>query len=179
MESSSLRDPIIPPINAYGTFNPSSSRRSLRRSHSDSSSRSSRSSRGQPVLYPSAQPTHNTILSRVSRDLIPFASVFDAVQESIKAFFGRNSEASDMISPSSYVRRTESLVIQLLTPITRLGRGRARDQRSCTPSMERASKPYQRQTHACEAPTTRCWRWREPSSGLLKVVERLVRNHRR
>ena len=68
-------DPVIPPINAYGTFDPSllspSSR--LRRTPSGQSSVSAESSH-QPLL-PSQAPQDYRRRSRVSGDLMPFADI--------------------------------------------------------------------------------------------------------
>ncbi|TRM65371.1 Bestrophin, RFP-TM, chloride channel-domain-containing protein [Schizophyllum amplum] len=72
-------DPIIPPINAYGTFNPAQpaaslhprKRRVLLR-HQDSSA----SSTCATALLPSAKHERPTMWGQVSGDLIPFAASF-------------------------------------------------------------------------------------------------------
>ena len=73
-------DPVIPAINAYGTFDPTKLSSSsppqpshlppLRRSASHSSHLSSQSQH-QPLL-PSTQPPADTVMGKVSSDLIPF-----------------------------------------------------------------------------------------------------------
>ncbi|KAF8809755.1 UPF0187-domain-containing protein [Phlegmacium glaucopus] len=79
-------DPIIPPINAYGTFDPakltandstSPSGHLLRRSPSSISqlSNSSAQSRHQALLPSSQSPNQDTILNKISGDLIPFAGI--------------------------------------------------------------------------------------------------------
>ncbi|KIK00193.1 hypothetical protein K443DRAFT_679370 [Laccaria amethystina LaAM-08-1] len=73
-------DPVIPAINAYGTFDPTKLTSSspprpshlppLRRSASHSSHLSSQSQH-QPLL-PSTQPPADTVMDKISSDLIPF-----------------------------------------------------------------------------------------------------------
>jgi hypothetical protein len=73
-------DPVIPAINAYGTFDPTKLTSSsppgpshlppLRRSVSHSSHLSSQSQH-QPLL-PSTQPPADTVMDKISSDLIPF-----------------------------------------------------------------------------------------------------------
>lgn len=73
-------DPVIPAINAYGTFDPTKLSSSspprhshlppLRRSTSHSSHLSSQSQH-QPLL-PSTQPPADTVMDKISSDLIPF-----------------------------------------------------------------------------------------------------------
>ncbi|TEB37921.1 UPF0187-domain-containing protein [Coprinellus micaceus] len=90
-------DFMIPPINAYGTFDPSSQtlQRSARapvpssgqqeisRSGSPASHLSDISSVNQPLL-PSSMPPAQDAMSKVSRDLIPFASTWAR----LKHYFG-------------------------------------------------------------------------------------------
>ncbi|PPR04269.1 hypothetical protein CVT26_004059 [Gymnopilus dilepis] len=86
-------DPIIPPINAYGTFDPAKVTKSSSRAstgsrathhllgHSTSRS-SSRSSVDQHVpLMPSAQPPEEDgVLNKVSGELIPFAGLIASIR---------------------------------------------------------------------------------------------------
>ncbi|KII87025.1 hypothetical protein PLICRDRAFT_242552 [Plicaturopsis crispa FD-325 SS-3] len=114
-------DPIIPPINAYGTFtpptrsrisllHPSSSSSSLRDSPhaapattsrlgeptSGTSTRaSSHSSDARRPLLPSSFPLANTLRNRVARDLIPFASAFSATADAFRRLFGMARVESD------------------------------------------------------------------------------------
>jgi len=83
-------DPIIPPINAYGTFDPqklsgepsSSTHRSLRHSPSQASHLSSISaqSQHQPLLPSSQPPINENVMDQVSRDLIPFAGTISMLR---------------------------------------------------------------------------------------------------
>ncbi|KAF8058525.1 Bestrophin, RFP-TM, chloride channel-domain-containing protein [Lyophyllum atratum] len=72
-------DPIIPPINAYGTFGPNNLKASLRhhlkRSKSQSSSLSSSSDSSHHVLLPSTLPDDDTMMAKVSSELIPFSGI--------------------------------------------------------------------------------------------------------
>ncbi|RDX43028.1 UPF0187-domain-containing protein [Lentinus brumalis] len=74
-----LRDPVIPPINAYGTF----MARPLHLAHSSSSSVSSDAEeRARHPLLPGAVAAHGTskgIFGDVRADLIPFANVVQGV----------------------------------------------------------------------------------------------------
>ncbi|KAF8971759.1 Bestrophin, RFP-TM, chloride channel-domain-containing protein [Flammula alnicola] len=88
-------DPIIPPINAYGTFDPkklsSGSRASstgavhrlLRRSASQSSQLSSLSaqSQHQPLLPSSQPPPDDNVMDKISSDLIPFAGTISLLRQ--------------------------------------------------------------------------------------------------
>jgi len=75
----STPDPIIPAINTYGTFNPTRPSRSRSRPTSRGSAESGDSSasvESRPLL-PSMVPNQGTgLMSSVSRDLIPFESIF-------------------------------------------------------------------------------------------------------
>ncbi|KIM45329.1 hypothetical protein M413DRAFT_442007 [Hebeloma cylindrosporum] len=88
------RDPIIPPINAYGTFDPdklfskstvpsSSPNRGLRHSPSQASHLSSISSihsQHQPLLPSSRPPANDNVMDKVSGDLIPFAGTISMLR---------------------------------------------------------------------------------------------------
>jgi hypothetical protein len=75
----STSDPVIPAMNAYGTFNPTRPSRSRSRPTSRGSAESGDSSasiESRPLL-PSMVPNQGTgMMSSVSRDLIPFESIF-------------------------------------------------------------------------------------------------------
>ena len=83
-------DPIIPPINAYGTFDsqkltgvPSpSTHRGLRHSPSQASHLSSISglSQHQPLLPSSQPPTNENVMDQVSGNLIPFAGTISMLR---------------------------------------------------------------------------------------------------
>lgn len=86
-------DPIIPPINAYGTFDPqklssksgispSSTHRLLRHSPSHASHLSSISgqSQHQPLLPSSQPPPNESVMDQVSGDLIPFAGTISMLR---------------------------------------------------------------------------------------------------
>jgi len=94
-----LGDPVIPPVNAYGTFEtPSraSSRHYLPHAHSSTSLRSQSSqsvhSQHQPLM-PSTQPEHEGVMNKVSGDLIPFMSYFYLFRR--KLMSGRSPDPSD------------------------------------------------------------------------------------
>lgn len=106
--------PIIPPINAYGTFDPSrlasTSRASsssalhpLLRKGSNSSDLSSVSAQShhQPLL-PSAQPPpQDNVMDKVSGDLIPFGSAISALRRRL----GQGSKTTKPASsPGEMVR---------------------------------------------------------------------------
>ncbi|KAF6748700.1 Bestrophin, RFP-TM, chloride channel-domain-containing protein [Ephemerocybe angulata] len=83
-----IPDPMVPPINAYGTFDPSTltnrsvpstSQRPRERSASPASHFSSISSINQPLL-PSTQPPNQDMMNKVSRDLIPFAGLMTSIK---------------------------------------------------------------------------------------------------
>ncbi|KAF5317118.1 hypothetical protein D9611_003507 [Ephemerocybe angulata] len=93
-------DPMVPPINAYGTFDPSiltnrsvpsTSQRPRERSASPASHFSSISSINQPLL-PSTQPPNQDMMNKVSPDLIPFAGLMTSIKRSLG--FQRPEEAS-------------------------------------------------------------------------------------
>lgn len=85
-------DPIIPPINTYGTFDPhkllsqprassSSTSRGLRHSSSHASHLSSISAQSQhQPLLPSSQPADDSVMDKISSDLIPFASTISMLR---------------------------------------------------------------------------------------------------
>ncbi|TFK65187.1 UPF0187-domain-containing protein [Pluteus cervinus] len=87
-----FKDPVIPPINGYGTFDGSTTTvdpssmlpRHLRRvpSHSSDMSTASEQSQHRPLL-PSAQPNPRTILDKVSGELIPFAGLAGLIKRSM------------------------------------------------------------------------------------------------
>ena len=91
-EGEDFHDPVIPPINAYGTFDPnklsssqaSSSRHHLRRSASQGShlSNASSLSQHQPLL-PSSRPQTDTVMDKVSGDLIPFAGFVTMLKQAL------------------------------------------------------------------------------------------------
>ncbi|KAH9477665.1 UPF0187 protein [Psilocybe cubensis] len=66
-------DPIIPPINAYGTFDPNNLGPASRRRHVDLSESSSISAHNEHrLLMPSSQPPKNdNVMDKVHKDLIP------------------------------------------------------------------------------------------------------------
>lgn len=92
--SSSAANPVIPPLNAYGTFDPSvtlmrsrsvpsaSKKTDVLTSNSAASSTShlsSISNVNQPLL-PSTQPPAQDVMHKVSRDLIPFAGMVSTIK---------------------------------------------------------------------------------------------------
>lgn len=81
-------NPVIPPINAYGTFDPSRlyGRRPGDRSSSQSSSSSDDDHR--PLLASNQPPMDRSLLSKVSGDLIPFAGVLST----IRSFFSTSRQ---------------------------------------------------------------------------------------
>ncbi|KAL1747971.1 Bestrophin, RFP-TM, chloride channel-domain-containing protein [Schizophyllum fasciatum] len=86
------KDPIIPPINAYGTFNPNAPADSLRprkRRHLLRHQDSSTSSTCATALLPSAKPERPGIFALVSGDLIPFASFFWHIQKLLRGMLAR------------------------------------------------------------------------------------------
>ncbi|KAF7984786.1 hypothetical protein HWV62_11778 [Athelia sp. TMB] len=72
-------DPVIPSITAYGTFDPAHPSRSASRRSSSSASTNSDASEHRPLLPSQFRPDNVTIGSMVSRDLIPFESVWTSV----------------------------------------------------------------------------------------------------
>ncbi|KAF9222311.1 UPF0187-domain-containing protein [Gyrodon lividus] len=95
---STVSDPHIPPINAYGTFDPSSTSATLVRRPSTLSSRSSQC--GEHHLLPSIIQSEKTIVSRISTDLIPFESFFSAFVRGLKRACGLGDESK----PSTHVK---------------------------------------------------------------------------
>ncbi|KAJ3521112.1 hypothetical protein NMY22_g12448 [Coprinellus aureogranulatus] len=91
----------IPPINAYGTFEPHSqqvSQRSSRTAASRSVSRSSHLSSISSVhhpLLPSAMPPAQNAMSKVSPDLIPFAGLWLRMKHWF-GFHGREAESCEV-----------------------------------------------------------------------------------
>ncbi|KAH7908272.1 Bestrophin, RFP-TM, chloride channel-domain-containing protein [Hygrophoropsis aurantiaca] len=85
-------DPYIPPINAYGTFDPSSTSATLVRRSSIQSFNSSQSD--EHTLLPSSAPTKSSLISHVSADLIPFESFFRAAGRWLKRIFGLRGDDS-------------------------------------------------------------------------------------
>ncbi|KAI0317615.1 Bestrophin, RFP-TM, chloride channel-domain-containing protein [Amylostereum chailletii] len=71
--AASVRDPVIPPINSYGSTNYSTHTQSSLSSRS--SSRYSDREEYRPLL-PSSTPATSSLFSKASADLIPFASMF-------------------------------------------------------------------------------------------------------
>ncbi len=74
-------DPVIPPINAYGTFQPpkkvsSSSLRQLRRTPSQTSIHSAHG----PLQAARQTPHDDDMLNKVSGDLIPFAGFYNSIR---------------------------------------------------------------------------------------------------
>jgi hypothetical protein len=83
------RNPVIPPINAYGTFDSSTVvSRGVRRTGSPESHTSSISSFSRPLL-PSSQPPAESARNKVSRDLIPFAMVWNHLKHKL-GFHGQD-----------------------------------------------------------------------------------------
>ncbi|KAH7929548.1 hypothetical protein BV22DRAFT_1102358 [Leucogyrophana mollusca] len=89
-------DPYILPINAYGTFDPSSTTATLVRRPSSISSSSS--NMDEHPLLPSNAPAKSTIISRVSADLIPFESFFRAAGRWFKRVFGLRGEGTEPLT---------------------------------------------------------------------------------
>ncbi|KAJ4501430.1 Bestrophin, RFP-TM, chloride channel-domain-containing protein [Lentinula lateritia] len=91
-----LGDPIIPPINAYGTFSndsspPNGPRRSLRHI-SSTSSLSNESVRSEhQALHPSQNPNAHKKITHVDPDLIPFSGVFHNIKEWLKGQYSSSS----------------------------------------------------------------------------------------
>ncbi|KIJ63484.1 hypothetical protein HYDPIDRAFT_92362 [Hydnomerulius pinastri MD-312] len=88
---STASDPYIPPVNAYGTFDPSSASATLVRRPSTLSSASSRSDGH--LLFPSIIPSEKTVVSRISTELIPFESFFRAFGRFLKRVCGLRGES--------------------------------------------------------------------------------------
>ncbi|GLB38067.1 putative UPF0187-domain-containing protein [Lyophyllum shimeji] len=88
-------DPVIPPINAYGTFNPRKAALP-RRSKSPSSSISSSSSSSRHVLLPSTLPEDDTVLAKVSSELIPFSGIAGMVRR----YFSRQRRPLEVLPPN-------------------------------------------------------------------------------
>lgn len=81
-------DPIIPPINAYGTFDPhiqhpQAPSRPVSR-QSDISQTTSEESESRPLLPSELRTEEPGFMSRVSRDLIPFESIFSFIHRIFK-----------------------------------------------------------------------------------------------
>ncbi|KAF5354737.1 hypothetical protein D9756_005787 [Leucocoprinus leucothites] len=86
-----FKDPVIPSINSYGTFDPSHLHPRPRTQRSLSNSSASSSNDGHLPLLASTQPPSDTsLLSKVSGDLIPFSGVLDAV----RSFFSTSKRHS-------------------------------------------------------------------------------------
>ncbi|CAL1711817.1 unnamed protein product [Somion occarium] len=105
------RNPVIPPINAYGTF-PHSMSHHLHRSSSSMSSSSTDSSIGEGrLLLPGHVPRNDGMMSKVSSDLIPFANIFGYVARSFlkikRKVFGR-SRASDDVENGTTTENNEN-----------------------------------------------------------------------
>ncbi|KAI0077244.1 UPF0187-domain-containing protein [Panus rudis PR-1116 ss-1] len=89
------KNPIIPPINAYGTFSSSASH-NLRSSSSSSSFSSHSSHRGDRPLLPGSAPPASGVMNRVSSDLIPFSSIFGHVSRAVQHRFSRSEGYSEV-----------------------------------------------------------------------------------
>ncbi|EIN06373.1 UPF0187-domain-containing protein [Punctularia strigosozonata HHB-11173 SS5] len=93
-------DPVIPPINAYGTFN--GARPSLSRAPS-SSGDSCSSDEGQPhgadgerrMLLPSNRMKKDTMMSKIESDLIPFSSIIGPVVHFLGRPFARKKSGDE------------------------------------------------------------------------------------
>ncbi|KZT22528.1 hypothetical protein NEOLEDRAFT_1097736 [Neolentinus lepideus HHB14362 ss-1] len=77
-------DPVVPPINAYGTFDPADP---LHRVPSDASSDHSDDPK-RPLLPGSMRREHGFV-SKISGDLIPFESLFSAAVNWVRGVFGK------------------------------------------------------------------------------------------
>ncbi|KAG6888353.1 hypothetical protein C0995_009046 [Termitomyces sp. Mi166 len=79
-------DPVIPPINAYGTFQPPC-KYCLKRSRSQASALSSGSSNAtssHQALLPSSLPADDTFFGKVSSELIPFSSLLNMLRNYLR-----------------------------------------------------------------------------------------------
>jgi len=91
-----ITDPVIPSINAYGTFDPTTQSRPV--SRQSALSYSSCDSTAKRPLLPSVLPVTSTgIMSSVSRDLIPFESIFHFVHR----IFRRSPQTTPHIEGST------------------------------------------------------------------------------
>ncbi|TFK50809.1 UPF0187-domain-containing protein [Heliocybe sulcata] len=79
-------DPVVPPINAYGTFD-SANPPFLRRVSSNASS--DHDDDPKRPLLPGALPRESGFVSKISGDLIPFESAFSAVADWVRGVFGK------------------------------------------------------------------------------------------
>ncbi|KAF9026144.1 UPF0187-domain-containing protein [Hymenopellis radicata] len=92
----SAPDPVVPPINAYGTFQPPQkvSSSSLRQLHRTPSQTSIHSAHG--PLQAARQTPRDDVLNKVSGDLIPFAGFYNA----IRGWFTGKRKDSDSLPTS-------------------------------------------------------------------------------
>ncbi|KAK0464346.1 Bestrophin, RFP-TM, chloride channel-domain-containing protein [Desarmillaria tabescens] len=72
------QEPVIPPVNAYGTFHPSKQASSISLRHQ--LKRNASSSSVHRTLQPSQQTSGDNVMDRVSGDLIPFAGFFSTIR---------------------------------------------------------------------------------------------------
>ncbi|KAJ3777473.1 UPF0187-domain-containing protein [Lentinula raphanica] len=83
-----LKDPVIPAINAYGTFdNSNGSRHNLRHASSTSSISNASVQSAHQALHPSQNPSTHRKISNLDPDLVPFSGVLHNIKEWLKFQF--------------------------------------------------------------------------------------------
>ncbi|KAF5349799.1 hypothetical protein D9758_010167 [Tetrapyrgos nigripes] len=90
-------DPVIPPINAYGTFDGEGSSRGVRRSASSLSAQSGHSSHQDLAPPMNPNPPHKDMMSKVDSKLIPFAGLFTSVGK----LFSRKKDGYEQLPTSA------------------------------------------------------------------------------
>ncbi|KAJ3789196.1 UPF0187-domain-containing protein [Lentinula aff. detonsa] len=105
-----LGDPVIPPINAFGTFNnsksPQGSRHSLRHASSTSSLSNESVQSEHQALHPSQNPTTHKKMTNLDPDLVPFSGVFYNIKEWFKGWFGSWSSYTQVPTSNDVWRDT-------------------------------------------------------------------------
>lgn len=94
-----LGDPVIPPINAYGTFNNSprgSTRHSLRRASSHASLSNESTHSEHQALHPSQNPDAHKNMTHANADLVPFSGVLYNFKIWVQSLFTSSSEYADV-----------------------------------------------------------------------------------
>lgn len=91
-----LGDPVIPPVNAYGTFNNSNSprgstRHSLRRASSHSSLSNASTHSEHQALHPSQNPEAHRKITQNDPDLVPFSGILYNVKIWVKGLFSSSA----------------------------------------------------------------------------------------
>ncbi|EPQ55356.1 UPF0187-domain-containing protein [Gloeophyllum trabeum ATCC 11539] len=87
-----LISPVVPPINAYGTFDPAHPPYLAHRASSSASDRSEDSDNPNRPLLPGAMPREHGFVSKISGDLIPFESVFSTAVGWVRRLFGKKEK---------------------------------------------------------------------------------------